>query len=231
VAASNKLRWKRLLNELKFLYAEKELVDSISEESAREFEIYYEQFCAHHDLHQKELNQKHSKRIQEIYSEKTIADQCVPLLAGLPVLYEDTQSDKESEPYIMTKDEIEVYEAFKRVFRKLALLLHPDKIDPTLSATERQEKLRMFKEAKAALESHQYFKLLELAELFKISAPRNYKQQSRWMKREVARLEEEIVREKKTYNYQFAECETDAQKDRLVASFIYQVFGLKLSYK
>lgn len=231
MAASNRLRWKRLLNELKFLHEEKELIESISAESGREFQIHYEEFCARQEIDRGALNQKHGQKIQDIYNTQTAEQGEPPLLAGLPALYEPPPSEEEESSYKMTKDEIEIYESFKKVFRKLALILHPDKLNPMLPPHERAEKLKMFKDAKESLEEHRYFKLLELADLFKINFPRNYKQHSRWMKREINRLEEEINVEKKTYNYQFAECETDAQKDRLIASFIYQLFGLQLSSK
>ena len=230
MAASNRLRWKRLLNELKFLHEERDLLKSICEEAGPEFQIHYEEFCIRNKVDLKSLNQKHGEKIQSLYSQRTIEQGTPPLLAGLPVLYEEPAQEKET-PYKMTKDEMEIHEAFKKIFRKLALILHPDKLVTEASAAERAEKLKMFKEAKSAIEKRRYFKLLELAEFFKVRLPRNYKQQSRWMKREIVRIEEEIDQEKRTYNYRFADCDTESQKDTLVEAFIRQVFGLQISSK
>ena len=37
-------------------------------------------------------------------------------------------------------------------------------------------------------------------------------------------LDTHIEQEKVTYNYKFAECETDEERERLIKNFIYQVF-------
>ena len=54
--------------------------------------------------------------------------------------------------------------------------------------------------------------------------PKNYKQQNRWMKIKVQELDSNIQQEKTTYNYKFAECETEEERQRLMKNFIYQVF-------
>ena len=83
----------------------------------------------------------------------------------------------------------------------------------------------MFSDAKRALEDHRYFKLLELAEEFKVATPRNYAQQIRWMKKESVALAQLIQVEKDTYNYMFAECESDGARDKLIRRFMIQIFG------
>ena len=105
------------------------------------------------------------------------------------------------EEYKMTKDEQEIHDTFNKVFRKLAMILHPDKISKEVEQKEREEKLSMFKEAKLALEKRKYFVLLDLALKFDITPPRNYQQQIRWMKKEIDRMEEQIRKERATYNY------------------------------
>jgi len=67
--------------------------------------------------------------------------------------------------------------------------------------------------------------LLDLAEKFKITIPRNYKQQIRWMKKELGGLNEDIDKHKKTYNYMFSECESEDQKDVVIMRFMSHLFG------
>jgi hypothetical protein len=105
------------------------------------------------------------------------------------------------------------------------MILHPDKLPPNLTKAERQDKLKMFKEAKTALEERRYFVLLDLAQKFNISLPRNYKQQIRWMKKEIVSLSAIVKKEKDTYNYLFSECETQEEKDYIVKRFMRQIFG------
>ena len=231
MGARDKLRWRRLLNELKFLHEEQELIQDMCKEAGSLFQIHYEEFCAENNINLRELNQQHSQHIQKIYNEKKKENpEVFPLLSGLPVLHKRAQAAREEadSPYQMTKDEIEMHESFRKIFHKLALILHPDKLPADLSAAERQEKLDLFKKAKNALEGRQYFILLELARTYNIKLPRNYKQQTQWMKREIDRLTGEIEMDKKTYNYRFAEAESKQQKDQIVRSFMRQLFGLEI---
>ncbi len=105
------------------------------------------------------------------------------------------------------------------------MILHPDKLPRDMNITERKGKTKMFTDAKEALEKKRYFVLLDTAEKLKIATPRNYRQQIRWMKKEVKILNDVIHKEKKTYNYVFSECEEEAEKDQVIMRFMKQVFG------
>ena len=56
--------------------------------------------------------------------------------------------------------------------------------------------------------------------------PKNYDQQTRWMKRQVRELKTEVQTMRSTYNYVFSQAETDEQKDTIVRQFVQQLFGL-----
>ena len=241
MAVTAKLRWKRYVNELRFAHEELRFVKEISTEAAREFQVHYEEFCAKNNIDLRKLNENHAKKLQELYGDKAPdgANQDGQLNAGVDgalVLHDDdsvksVSSEQQEEypqqlgDYQMTQDEIEMHETFNKVFRKIAMILHPDKLPPDLDEEERNEKKQMFTEAKAALESRKYFILLDLAEKFKITIPRNYKQQIRWMKKELGGLNEDIDKHKKTYNYMFSECESEDQKDVVIMRFMSHLFG------
>ena len=86
--------------------------------------------------------------------------------------------------------------------------------------------LQLFNDAKESLEQMKYFVLLDLAEKYEISVPKNYNQQIGWMKRQIGILDSKLENKKTTYNYLFAECETDEEKDILIRRFITQLFGV-----
>ena len=90
------------------------------------------------------------------------------------------------------------------------------------------ENLRLFQEAQSALREKRYFVLLDLAERYNVTQPRNYKQQIRWMKKESERLNNRISEHKQSYNYIFAECETDEQRDTLVRRFLMHLFQIEV---
>ena len=114
---------------------------------------------------------------------------------------------------------------FKDLFKKLALNLHPDRANG-LTAEEREVRLSMFKDAKQALDDGDYFLLLEMSERFNIRIPKNFKQQTRWMKARIKQLDQEIRKEKHTYNYIFSECETESEKAKIVKNFLRQIFQI-----
>lgn len=242
MAVSAKLRWKRYINELRFVNEEVDFVREISKDAASEFQIYYERYCAKRGIDIEGLNRKHSERVGDLYNPTTDdggtdndpqldAESDSALVLHEPAPEEPLNSEEQEQyeqhlsDYQMTQDELEIHDAFNKVFRKLAMILHPDKIGDDLDPAEREEKLNMFKSAKEALEARKYFILLDIAEKFNITTPRNYKQQIRWMKKEIATLNNILASETKTYNYMFSECETEKEKDQLIKRFITQLFG------
>ncbi len=65
---------------------------------------------------------------------------------GSLTIYQNTQ--EESEDYQMTADEIAIHEAFSKLFKKLALKLHPDRINKFLPEDEKEIRAKEFKQAK-----------------------------------------------------------------------------------
>ena len=230
--ASKLLKWKRTLNELKFKHSELEFIEDINDSHAQEFQAYLEDFCREKEVDLEDLNKNllaaQAVKIQEHPPEKErlslpdteIDDDGALVIHRTPS--EPAESDKE-----LVKDGRELADAFAKLFKQIALFLHPDRLQ-NLSDEEIQERLELFKEAQAALKEERYYFLLELSERFGIRTPKNYKQQTRWMKTKIYDLDSKIDQEKTTYNYKFAECETEEDKESLMRNFIYQVFKVNV---
>lgn len=230
-----KLRWKRYLNELRFVHEELQLIGELVKTTGGDFQTHYEKFCTKNNLDRGALNKAHSQRLQELYKTETdpnhnespqlnadIDGALVPHQLPFTDSINSAPTEKmESTP----QDEREIHEAFNKIFKKLALLLHPDALPPEVTETERKERSDLFTQAKTALEEKRYFVLLEIATQFNIATPRNYRQQIRWMKKELERLNQKLQKEKDTYNYRFGECETESEKDALIRKFMIQIFG------
>ena len=86
----------------------------------------------------------------------------------------------------------------------------------------------MFTKAKDALEDKKYYILLEVAERFKITTPRNYDLQTRWMKKEAQSVSLQIDSTKNTYNYTFGIAETEQEKENLIRKFLQQLFRMSV---
>jgi hypothetical protein len=126
-------------------------------------------------------------------------------------------------------DDREMYSIFSKLFKKLAIHLHPDKLAiMDLTEDEKNDMLNMFTKAKDALEERRYFVLVDYAEKLKVPLPKNYKQQTRWMKRELDTVRARVGNEMRSYNYMFAETESDEAKDMLIRHFIQQLFQVTI---
>lgn len=231
---SDKIRWRRHVNEMRFVHNEKDFIEEIRLEAAGEFHEYFLNFAARHDLNIKELNKKNRDHLQNVYNadpSKILApnfsdltgSQCEALIP-----YELSSEMPPPSDYEMTQDDIEVHDSFHKLFKKLAMRLHPDKINHAVTIEQGIENIKLFKEAREALDTKKYFILLDLAEKLKITQSRNYKQQTRWMKKEIKRLEADVYQHKTTYNYIFSECENDHQKDTLMKSFMLHLFKIQI---
>ena len=226
--ASNLLKWKRTLNELRFKHSELELVEDINESHAQEFQMFLEDFCQRKKVDLEDLNKNllaaQALKIQEHISEDeriSIPDTEIDQDGALVIHHQTPEPVYHDE--VLIKDGRELADAFTKLFKQIALYLHPDRLQ-NLSEDEKAERLELFKEAQAALKEERYYFLLDLSERFGVRTPKNYKQQTRWMKTKINDLDSQIEKEKITYNYKFAECETEEDRERLMRNFIYQVF-------
>jgi len=235
VGASDKAKWKRTINQLRFLHDDLEFVQAIGKQVAPEFQQYYEDFCREAGVDLQALNKKHAEQIKELYNdEEPRSNNDQPSVETEDktaiVVHDGETPDQEVVPteYQMTKDEYEVHEMFAKLFKRLAFKIHPDKLNNKLTEEEKNDMIEAFKEVNTAFRERKYFILLDYADQYKISTPRNYKQQNRWMKREIDNLIPVLHHEKKSYNYLFSECETDAEKDQVMRQFIDQVFNIHI---
>ena len=226
--ARDLLKWKRALNEIKFKHEELELVKEICDGHGVDFQMFMEEYCAQNNIDLKALNHKRGlkmakqkaqeNQVKEIEqkTEQTLAHMENPQVANAPAV---------EQIRVESKDNDEMHKTFKDLFKKLALNLHPDRVGD-LTPEERDVRLSMFKDAKQALDSGDYFLLLDMSERFNIRIPKNFKQQTRWMKARIKQIDQEIRAQKHTYNYIFSECETEDEKVKVVKNFLRQIFQI-----
>ena len=228
MSATNKLRWMRLINEIRFVHEDAELVAEVIAAGEKDFNEHYLQFAARNNLDIEALNQKHQERVEQAYGPAPqVTEPIAHEVTGSISLYEGSPTPERQapSPYEMTKDELEIHECFNKLFKSIAMKIHPDKISRDVNPQQRAEYILMFKEATNALEKRKYFLLLDMAATLKIPQPKNYKQQARWMKKEIASMQQALRHQKSLYTYLFAECETDEERDGVIHRFMTQLFG------
>ena len=92
-------------------------------------------------------------------------------------LFEETQEDHGTFK--------KLHEYFHKLFKKLSLQLHPDRIENFTANDEYKKQMSWdFSNAKGALDRKNYFKLIQLAKKYNIYVTENYSLQIKWFKKE-----------------------------------------------
>ena len=220
------------MNELQYLYEEMELIGNLCGTASAEFESHYRSFCAENGIDLKKLNQENSSHLKEVYGVNDLEEGEVPSelpYSGSAELALCGGEESHDEQFIPDDDIIykELHSMFNKIFKKLAMKLHPDRIENYILDNDEKIRLRNdFTKARTSLEKKRYFHLVEIARQHGIFATERYGLQLRWFKKERDNVRKHVTREKSTYNYQFSECETDEQKDNLIREFLRQLFGI-----
>ena len=227
--ARDLLKWKRALNEIKFKHSELELIKEICRTHGVEFHMFMEEYCEQNGINLNKLNQEKSVREAKAKEQfQAIQEEQQKVPEGKMVISENHFTENAppvEELFVEERDHDDMRRAFKDLFKKLALNLHPDRVGD-LTPEERDVRLSMFKDAKQALDNGDYFLLLDMSERFNIRIPKNFKQQTRWMKARIKQIDQEIQAQKHTYNYVFSECETEDEKVKVVKNFLRQIFQI-----
>jgi hypothetical protein len=231
MGAYQKLKWKRTLNEYKFIKEEYDLVKTLARESAADFQEHYESFMLEKGYDLNKINQDNQDKIDDAYNvEQSGAVEQEPILEQSAELMKVENFVEKTEEVQMSEDDIVIHNVFTKLFKAIATKVHPDKIDPAKYDFEQRRKMEnSFKEANKALRERDYFILIDIAEKLDIPLPKNYDQQTRWMKNQLQEIAVKLRREKTTYNYLFTEKETKEERDNLIRQFVNQLFGIDIN--
>jgi len=236
MAASTKLKWRRAINQLKYLYEEFDLITQICKESGSEFEVYYRKYCAKNGVDIDGLNRQHKERLDSLYKNIRKPEAAVPpelpddlevqeVLPGSLILSPSREPEIHDPEYSV--EDREMHEIFSKLFKKIAVTLHPDKVSSMdISPFLAKEMIDTFKSARTAFDERRYFDLVEIAERYRIPPPKNYALQHKWFQGESDRVKDVISRQKNTYNYLFSECSLESDKDELIRDFLRRLFGI-----
>ena len=228
---TDKIKWKRILNDLSYLYEEIELIEALEKETNNQFESYYRAYCAERQIDIDKLNNENYEQICEMYNVPMPDEQPPePEYDGDGALVK-TEDDVLEE--LFGEDELvsfkELHDDFSKLFKKIALKLHPDRIDNFILDDDSKIKQAWdFSKAKNCLDKKRYFHLIKIAQKYNILIPEKYPLQLKWFKKEKEKIMQDIDAKKKTYNYEFSECNTDEERDILVRSFLYQLFKINV---
>tara|TARA_S200000501_G_C20816332_1_gene740717 strand:+ start:484 stop:1119 length:636 start_codon:yes stop_codon:yes gene_type:complete len=124
-------------------------------------------------------------------SKKTEEKPVTPQESNQKPTDEQSNIDPESEDDIIEAKKEEKDENLKGVFKKIASQVHPDKLQ-NLSKFERDYKISLFEKARMALDTNDYYGIVEVAEELGIEPPPPSRKQIELMKKTNEELENKV---------------------------------------
>jgi len=208
VAVSTFKLYKKLSNELRFKYSELDYVDQSCVEGNIEFEIYYRDFCAKHNISIADLESKQPEKVKQ-FSDKPV------------VTEEQKKEDIKAE---ISPEQARKKKIFQRIFRGIAKKIHPDKFSNMEQTPDVIKKQEMFKKASDAFDDERWSQLLEIAEELDIH-PQKYEKVNELLREEISDVNKKIAHMQKTYGWFMSQAETDKDKDNVIVSFLKSLFN------
>tara|TARA_R110002074_G_C12498444_1_gene662379 strand:- start:79 stop:696 length:618 start_codon:yes stop_codon:yes gene_type:complete len=200
--SSKKLRFKKLLNQYRYLVKEQEFVAEIMEEANKEFDFEYRDFCIKNDLDYEEMTGREPPENSD--SEE------------IEQYEKDAPAD---EP-----EKIKIPFHIRQLFKNIARALHPDSL--AASDPEFDDKVKEFKEATNAMNKGQWGVLLDIADKRDVKVT-NYAKIAKAIKEDIDRIEKEIAGKKQTFAWHVYECEEeDDCIERLLRTFLQVTKGI-----
>lgn len=198
-------KYNKLLQEVKYLRSELEYQEEVLSEYHLLFEKYYRTWCAQNNINIAKQEEKNSKRVQKILPKDITEKQTYEVDGTIKI--EENEENKEGK------------KKFNKLYRKLAMELHPDK------ESGDEEK---FAEITEAYEQGNWSVLLERAIEMGIE-PSNMRELIPLLKEEIQEMKKIIEHNKGVYSWRFYECEDNEQcKEKIIKQFLKHLFKLEV---
>ena len=210
----HELKYKKLLNELKFKNEELEIIEESIYDAHVEFEEYYSAFLEERGLTRQELEKSKTKKFEKLAEEMSNPPMQETDETGLTVL--DQMSDEEQE----------AKKVFAKLYKDIVKKCHPDRL--SMDDMEHFNKMNSrFKAATWGYNNAKWSIIIKIAQELGIK-PSNYKKMNGHLRREVKAVDEKIDSHKRTYSWKLYEAEEKEDKDGVIKDFIYVLFRRKL---
>jgi hypothetical protein len=112
----------------------------------------------------------------------------------------------------------------KKLFRKIAIMTHPDKLTK-LDDYERERKTELFLKAREAAEAGKWFALVDTANALGIETPKPDEEQLGLLENESESVDKEIKNIEASYAWIMYNLETDEQRKLLMTTYL-KVLGV-----
>jgi hypothetical protein len=189
--------YNNLFLKVKYLYAKIDYQQEVFQQAKLDFEEYARKFCEENgiEIEDPEMDNKTTDvDIRRDNIDFNIEDV-------------ETQSDH-----------------IKKLFRKIAIMTHPDKLTK-LDDYERERKTELFLKAREAAEAGKWFALVETANALGIETPKPDEEQLGLLENESESVDKEIKNIEASYAWIMYNLETDEQRKLLMTTYL-KVLGV-----
>ena len=182
---------------VKYLYAKIDYQQEVFQQAKLDFEEYAKKFCEEEGIEIQEPEMGNKTTDVDIRRE------------GVEFISEDVEAQSEH---------------IKKLFRKIAIMTHPDKLIK-LSDSERERKTKLFLKAREAAEAGKWFALVETANNLGIETPKPDEEQIGLLQTESSIVDKEIRNIEASYAWVMYNLETDEQRKLLMTTYL-KVLGV-----
>jgi hypothetical protein len=195
-----KKKFEKLSKELIYQKSELEYIKEILKEEHWKFEEFYREYCKLNEIDLQGLNKKHAVKIDKLFP------------SSLKQKH-DSSGNLETKRVEM-KDNTDLKE-FKRIYREVAKILHPDK-----GGDEKE-----FKRLSESLDEKDWSVLLEMCAKHNIEIE-SHKEINKLIQKKIKVIKEKILKEKSTYSWLLYDCEdNNTCKENVVKKFLKHLFN------
>ena len=189
--------YNNLFLKVKYLYAKIDYQQEVFQQAKMDFEEYARKFCEENGI--------------EIE---------FPEMDG-----ETTDVDIRRSNITFNAEDVEAQSIhIKKLFRKIAIMTHPDKLTK-LDDYERERKTKLFLKAREAAEAGKWFALVETAKELGIKTPKPDEEQLGLLENESENVDKEIKDIEATYAWLMYTLNTDEQRKLLMTTYL-KVLGV-----
>ena len=189
--------YNNLLLKVKYLYAKIDYQQEVFQQAKLDFEEYAKKFCEEN---------------------------------GIEI--QDPEMDNETTDVDIRRDDIDFNiedvetqsDHIKKLFRKIAIMTHPDKLTK-LDDYERERKTELFLKAREAAEAGKWFALVDTANALGIKTPEPDEEQLGLLENESENVDKEIKNIESSYAWIMYNLETDEQRKLLMTTYL-KVLGV-----
>ena len=189
--------YNNLFLKVKYLYAKIDYQQEVFQQAKMDFEEYARKFCEENGI---------EIEIPEMNNETT-----------------DVDIRRDNIDFAIQDVETQSIH-IKKLFRKIAIMTHPDKLTK-LDDFERERKTKLFLKAREAAEAGKWFALVDTAKALGIETPKPDEEQVDLLQNESESVDKDIKNIEASYAWVMYNLETDEQRKLLMTTYL-KVLGV-----